>query len=1191
MPIPQADPRPLDNIQAHLLRASKFGRQPRDWSLFFFFRILTQAEMGAALLRLQDGPSAWPRVKMDLINPGLANAGLAEQGADGKPAATAFRNWLKVLVESDPQGLLMSAGELLTPAGLRPGAKAAEPRLTSTERLSVARTELSVLLDRLPAAPGAISARSDFDLRAAIQAGLGVLGLGPEAYAEVMGFLANYLLSEKAEAGPLPMLVLYELLRQAAPAFRRPPAAREEERHGIVRAENFRADLADARGYDPTPITLAFTFPGLAALQIDGTTLASFPDVFRQGMAARAQRLQDLGPSAPEFWEGELGLPSVHGYFTGGFGEPRPAKEAFWRALRADIRAFNEPASQRGQELRLWIGLLFRMLGMEIVQIELGQNPYEEFRGNVTALDHRLEHFGFRDGLSQPFVDMGLGDPPAGGATPSRNSTWTPVAPGEIFLNLSDEGGELQLAPDNPALRAGATYLVFRKLEQDVIGLRNFLDEQRPDDGEEQQALAARFVGRWKNGAPLVLSPRTERDLGSEAALNDFRYLADDPDGGKCPLGAHVRRTNPRDTGGRHEVSRHRILRRGISYGGPLLPEDAPDDGEPRGLLFIAANARIDLQFEVIQADWINGGELLGEAGLGRCPVTGARTGGGEDSFLEPHAVAPVTNLPRFVTTKGGDYFYAPGIGAIRDLADGKTFPAVDADVPFAGFSMGDAATPSLFSEDRITRYIGETLGGRRVIRVAPFNTASPEVVAFVGRHADVAEVLRNDPAPDPKAKCPVFSVSPYADASELMTRGDLMLIATEGQGPTADTRRRMRLSLNLAWRTLNHASGGKLYKRVRAAARSRLDMALRRTGPTKRVDLVDDLAAQAAYGVLTDIFGTPGPDWLTELAMSLPFARQHVGDLPRDWLAAARGEAPADPGFTSMQIWSALMVLDLIGNLQALQPLHALSRQAASELLAHIDSKIAEARALAADPGGSARGPMTLIEAFVKNEKSPAIVRAYGDDLDKLYYKEVSLILLEIIGSTLAVIPLTFASALQTLLKFRVDLTTLLPLIGDPGVQRLIYEGERLNANIPVRMRRCTAGTTLKKGGRIEAEDLVAALVAGANIDPEVFEDPMRLSLAGLPPVDPKAPGRFDGPPRATKDYLMFGVSGSHKECWGRDKVAMPVLEECLWTAGRLQGLRRIAGAAGEPAKLAGGVTVGLAARFTRVVAPLIRP
>ena len=192
-------------------------------------------------------------------------------------------------------------------------------------------------------------------------------------------------------------------------------------------------------------------------------------------------------------------------------------------------------------------------------------------------------------------------------------------------------------------MSAGSTFLVFRKLEQNVREFRAFLADQRPADRHAQTKLAARFVGRWPNGTSLVASPDAPLGLGAnpDDVINNFRYAADDPNGDRCPLGAHVRRTNPRDIGGANDVRRHRILRRSIGYGGPLLPEGSIGDGKKRGLLFVAVNSRIELQFELIQSRWINTGEFLGQAGLDRCPIIGANREGVADAFLEPGASAP----------------------------------------------------------------------------------------------------------------------------------------------------------------------------------------------------------------------------------------------------------------------------------------------------------------------------------------------------------------------------------------------------------------------------------------------------------------------------------------------------------------------------------------------------------------------
>jgi hypothetical protein len=614
----------LDNIQANLLRASKFpDGTARNWSLFFFFRILPQAEFDLTMQRVKaagetttdadDAPlkrSNERELWLDFAQPYLGHAGVVDQAlADARSSAApsapdaparAFLDWLKVISSADKSAFLRNLTRWMEPDRLSVASKVTAADVENIDVVSlkewVADLHRKQRLNLQPLSQWLqfYSERENYDeLVRKIGQGLSAL-------------------AADGSSGPLAIVALYEVLRQSALAIANDS---NQSKSGIVRSETMRTATAEVPS-DTTPINVTFTYSGLAALKLNETTLASFPDAFKQGMAARAQRLRDNGPSAPETWEGELGLPSIHGYFTGGFaGDGLPRDESFWKSLRADVVAFNDPIDPRGELLRFWLRLIFRGLGLGILHIELGQEPYRvDDEGKIVHEAVRVEHFGFRDGLSQPFVDLGLGDTAPGGGNPSRNGTWTPIAPGEIFLNLPDEDNEIQLSPVSEKLRNGSTFLVFRKLEQDVAGFRAFLRRQRRDP-EGQDALAAQLVGRWRNGTPLVLSPETSRVVHNDATLNDFRFAADDPRGEKCPLGAHIRRVNPRDIGGRDEVRRHRILRRGISYGGPLLGEKG-DDVEKRGLLFIAANSRIDLQFEVIQADWINGGEFLGQAGL-----------------------------------------------------------------------------------------------------------------------------------------------------------------------------------------------------------------------------------------------------------------------------------------------------------------------------------------------------------------------------------------------------------------------------------------------------------------------------------------------------------------------------------------------------------------------------------------------
>jgi deferrochelatase/peroxidase EfeB len=1298
------------DVQAHLgNKASRFSGsdRARDWSLFFFFRILPQAELdndfdqlakymhckaeqeGRKLLAVLQYPAA---VKAGLVDQKMQERkkidapaeAKSDTPAETKPDAPAtaepdaparlFLDWLKVITGAHSGALTETLTNKLIAAGISkdtfaspaaqsmmaepdsgPTAAAAAPApidrgsadevgYFSGHYRDFSRTELTAsgeamtkglqdLWDGMRSMPALVSDPDEFKARLAqFGKNAGEAGLN-------------------ALRGGLMTVCFYEMLRQIAPAqLKGPseeaqqPAMRSEKAEAVARRKraNKPAQVKDAAPegpdaeWDPVPINLAFTYSGLKALQLDKYVLASFPDAFKEGMAARAERLGDTGPSAPEHWDGVLGLDRVHGYFTGGFmvgAKDQPVEEELWKQLRDQIRAYNDRSSELGQEMRNHLRTYFKLLGMDILHIELGQAPYGvDANGNVKRLEHRLEHFGFRDGISQPFVDLDLGVPSPGGGTPRRNRTWSPLAAGEIYLDQPDEDGNCHQFPAHDLLRRGSTFLVFRKLEQDVAGFRAFLSKQRPGSPKAQRRLAAQFVGRWQNGTPLVLSPDVPLELGGDPGepnglINDFLYAADDPTGLKCPLGAHIRRTNPRDIGGTNDVRRHRILRRGIAYGGPLLPNKVLGDRNKRGLLFICANSRIDLQFEVIQSDWINKGELLGQAGLNRCPLTGANSGGTADAFLEAGAVAPVTGLQRFVITRGGDYFFAPGMEALDRIAHDCKFTVEKKALPYSGHSMGDAATPSLFSEERLKDYGQKILSGAKpVIRVplpqppSPSGPgAPPPTVAFVGQFKDVQQVLSMRVRPHPKdgPSTIIHSVAQYRSTVERMAFGHGSLVTTELGSDTAPARERMFGILEMAWDAL----GPDTYRRLAAVTKRSIEAALRATGPSKRIDLVHDLASSAVYDVLVDVFGTPGPTWLTELGVSLPFSHQHVGELQPDWLTAAQAAAksgtPDNLGLASIQIWSILMTVDLIGNYEQQPELMALSGQAASEMLGHLGMLIAQARAKFAEQAAQFAQsgekqeprPPNLLAAFVFVEKAcveKARVKEPGYS-SSAYYADVRAMLLELVGTTMANIPTTFAAVMDAVLKFNIPLPELIPVLQGPpmfrptdppapslkpednvapslksedndGVARLIYEACRLNGLIKILMRICKQDDELPSGGKVMAGDVVAALTGVAAFDESAFPESKRLSLWPFLP----------GPERKIDNYLLFGARVSNPEesrdCWGREKLALLMVKECVKAAGRLQHLQSVAGEAGNARTIA-HITIGLAARFSGVL------
>ena len=288
------------------------------------------------------------------------------------------------------------------------------------------------------------------------------------------------------------------------------------------------------------------------------------------------------------------------------------------------------------------------------------------------ALSGDVDHFGFFDGISQPSFDgAGVAGRPGDGQ-PDGAGGWRDVALGEALLGYVDEDGTLPAAPAPPFDR-NATFVVYRKLAMDTAAFRRLAAGAGYPDGPE--ALAAKLVGRWPDGTPLAVSPhRPDRAVsGDPARINDFGYV-DDPLGLRCPIGAHIRRANPRDAAGFFDgrlTNRHRIIRRGRTYGTPLAAGATEDDGIERGLIFVCFQADIWRQFETIQALWIDDGDPFG-LGTDKDFLVGephGTTGKMTIQGTPPFFLAP---QPRLVTMRGGEYLFQPSMTALRRLADGS---------------------------------------------------------------------------------------------------------------------------------------------------------------------------------------------------------------------------------------------------------------------------------------------------------------------------------------------------------------------------------------------------------------------------------------------------------------------------------------------------------------------------------------
>ncbi|MGV9668893.1 Dyp-type peroxidase [Nocardia niigatensis] len=375
-------------------------------------------------------------------------------------------------------------------------------------------------------------------------------------------------------------------------------------------------------------ITLAFTWRGLRALGVPEEALATFPDEFREGMAARADILGDTGVNRPDNWVGGLADEDLHAIAI----------------LFARTEAEHRRCTAEHQKL------VARCPGVRVLSfLDLNATP---------PFNYAHDHFGFRDRLSQPVIE-GSGEIP----TPGSGA---PLQPGEFILGYPDEEGPPRGLPQPEILSRNGSYMAYRRLAEHVGAFRNFLREHA-DTPDGQELLAAKLMGRWRSGAPLVLAPdRDDPALGADPMRNnDFGYKQMDPHGYAVPLGAHARRLNPRDTA--VNMNRRRMIRRGATYG-PALPPDAPDDGADRGIAAFIICASLVRQFEFAQNVWIND-KAFHELGNEHDPICGTQDGTLDYTIPKRPIRKVATNLPAFTTLKGGAYFFLPGINALRYLA------------------------------------------------------------------------------------------------------------------------------------------------------------------------------------------------------------------------------------------------------------------------------------------------------------------------------------------------------------------------------------------------------------------------------------------------------------------------------------------------------------------------------------------
>ncbi len=402
----------------------------------------------------------------------------------------------------------------------------------------------------------------------------------------------------------------------------------------------------------------AFSASGLSRLGFDNPgAWAALPLAFRRGMACEDQSriLGDIGRNAPANWE-----------WGQGDAAPDAVLVCYARdreRLRTDLASLVRATRKAG------LNILYR-LPLTIERDKQGK---------------AIEHFGYRDNISQPVVE----------GTPRGRRPVDPqhrLAAGEFLLGYADETGRLPPGiavregvgrrllpdmPDNPGwadFGRNGSFLVVRQMEQHVDAFETYCEREAkrlagtaggaPD--LDKDWIGAKMMGRWKDGGSLVrngaMDPRREPD-------NHFSYAAEDPNGLYCPFGAHVRRSNPRDSlGSNREVQtrlskRHRILRIGRTY----RRSAGRGQAEERGMLFMCLNAEIERQFEFVQQSWVMRRTFQSLTDEGD-PFVGNPQGNG--SFTIPDRTGPILlrELDSFVTLRGGGYFFMPGRGALNYL-------------------------------------------------------------------------------------------------------------------------------------------------------------------------------------------------------------------------------------------------------------------------------------------------------------------------------------------------------------------------------------------------------------------------------------------------------------------------------------------------------------------------------------------
>lgn len=443
-------------------------------------------------------------------------------------------------------------------------------------------------------------------------------------------------------------------------------------------------------GLKATWINVAFSHGSIAKLAGKDQAAAFGELSFRQGMAERSAYLGDpTDPAAPGHRANWL------------VGGPKNEADVLLIVASDDPDDLTKTVAE---------------LKAEAASKDL--KPLFEQRGQTLPGPLRgHEHFGFKDGISQPGVRGKVSSAPGDFITPRYVDGADPHAtlfakpgqvlvwPGEFLLGEPRQDpdtmtGRMPAATSFPRWARRGSYVVFRRLVQDVPAFWEFVADAAAAVRLPEMRVASMLVGRWPSGAPVMRAPAADDPAlaGDEFANNHFVFDDDtrpsslraipgyagdvhaaaraDVLGAVCPHFAHIRKVNPRD--GATDLGKpadgllRMILRRGIPFGSPIAGVKDPSPqllAEERGLVFLCYASTIEDQFEFLTRRWANS-PIQPNLG-GHDPVVGQEGREPRARFVDfptPKGAVRLHLEREWVTVTGGGYFFAPPIGAIAGV-------------------------------------------------------------------------------------------------------------------------------------------------------------------------------------------------------------------------------------------------------------------------------------------------------------------------------------------------------------------------------------------------------------------------------------------------------------------------------------------------------------------------------------------